>query len=137
MKFDFSDLNPPVWFYFDDEEPGDGSILLRGLSPHDASDFTKKCSKKMPPEYKHGQRFEIPDEMNDKKYSDMIWDFVIVDWKNIVDENGKKIECTTENKLKLINHSNEFVKFVSKSLDILNSNLPVRREEIEKNSPST
>lgn len=133
MKFNMSQLNPPAWFYFDDDKPEDGSILLRVCSGNDLDRITKACSKKMPPEYKRGQRFEIPDKVDEKRHSEMLWDFVIVDWKNIIDEKGKDISCTQKNKIKLMTQSVVFTGFVGESLDKLNADIVGYQAELEKN----
>ena len=133
MKFNMSNLNPPAWFYFDDDKPKDGSVLLRVCAGNDLDNIAKRCSKKQPPEYKRGNRFVIPDKVNEKKYNEMLWDFILVDWKNIVDEKGKAIECKLENKVKLMTHSVVFAAFIGDCLEKLNEDVAGYQEELEKN----
>ncbi len=41
-----------------------------------------------------------------------LYDYALVDWGGIGDENGKKIECNTENKFALINQNDDIGAFV-------------------------
>ena len=127
-----SNMNPPAWFYYDDDDT-DSGVLLRVCSGNDLEDKTKKCSKKQPPEYKRGRRFEIPDKIDEKRYSEMLWDFVIVDWKGTVDENDDDIECNMDNKIKLMRQSVFFASFIGKSLDKLNADIAGYQKDLEKN----
>ena len=137
MKFNMSNLNPPAWFYFDDDKPEDGSVLIRVCAGKDLERITRETSKKMPPEYKRGQRFVIPDKIDEKRHSELIWDFVIVDWKDLIDEKGNDIECTTANKVLLMKSSVIFAAFIGESLDKLNEDIEGYQKELEKNLSSS
>lgn len=137
MKINFSDLNPPMWFYFDDDDPESGRVLIKSLSPKEGEQLMKECSKKMPPEYRGGHRYEIPDKLDEKKYNRMLWDAVILDWENLVDEKDEPIPCTADNKLRLMYEAPFFLEFITKNLKIMDANRDQRMEQVEKNSSTT
>ena len=131
MKFNFSKLNEPVWFYFDDQ-PENGGVCIRVAPSKEVERICRICSTKQPAEYRGGVRYEIPDKVDDKKYSQMIWDYVIYDW-DILDENGNKPELTIENKYKLMSEEPAFSTFVVQKLETLKILQSKREDESEKN----
>lgn len=137
MKFDMGNLNPPAWFYFDDSDPSQGKVLLRVCSGTDLDDINRKTSKKQPPEYRRGNRYEIPDKVDEKRRAEMLWDFMIVDWEGVLDQNGYEIKCTPDNKNKLMRESVAFATFIASSLDKLTADITKYQEEVEKNSLSS
>jgi hypothetical protein len=54
----------------------------------------------------------------EKKERELMWDYCIEEWENILDSKGKQIPCTLENKLKLMNIP-MFARFISRCLQIL------------------
>jgi hypothetical protein len=67
----------------------------------------------------------------------LVWDYSIVDWEHLQDENGVDIPCTPDTKEALMIGSPVFVQIVSERLDVLRE----RNEELarvsEKNLSST
>ncbi len=115
MKLDISNLNPGIWF----EIPNtDAKVCLRICSPEIIEEIDLKTVKKIV-EYKNSQRFEI-EKIDRKLRNELIWDYVIVDWKNVNDNDDKPIECTKENKIMLIGKVAWFVEFISNCLDKIN-----------------
>ena len=76
-------------------------------------------------------RYDVEDT-DDDLADELLWDYQIVGW-NIVDENGKKIKCTKQNKLLLMGNSSEFVTFVVNNLNQLSKDDADRRDKSEKN----
>ena len=76
-------------------------------------------------------RYEVEDT-DEEKADELLWDYQIVRWY-IVDDDGKKIKCTKENKLMLMGNSAEFVNFVVKNLNQLSIDDAERRDKSEKN----
>jgi hypothetical protein len=76
-------------------------------------------------------RYEVEDT-DQEKADELLWDYQIADWC-IVDADGKKIKCTLENKLLLMENSAEFVTFVVDSLNKLAKDEAERRDKSEKN----
>ena len=137
MKFNMSNLNPPAWFLFNEDDPEEGRILLRVCAGRDLERIEKETNTKQPPEYRRGQRFIIPDKVDEKKRSRMIWDFVIVDWEGVLDEAEKPIKCTTDNKVQLMEQSVVFAGFVGECLEKMNADIKGYQENLEKNLSSS
>jgi hypothetical protein len=72
---------------------------------------------------------ELLRKYEDKDPDAEFWDYVIVDWNNVEDENGP-IHCTSEHKDHLMKTSPMFVGFVNKFLTELNEEY---RKILEKN----
>ena len=133
-KFSIKDPNPAVWFKFDESDPESGEIGIRALNANERQKIGKACIKRRV-EYKHGQRFEVQDT-DDELYSEMLWDYCIVDWKKLEDDDGKTIPCTTEKKLFLMRNNPGFAQFVSQCLEMLAEKEDNRIKMIEKNLSS-
>ena len=134
-KFSLKDPNPGVWFLFDESDPNSGRICVRILNSAKGQEITKATTKKRV-EYKQGQRFEVFDIDEDKR-SAMIWDYCIISWERLEDDDGKPIECTPENKAKLMLENVGFAAFIGSCMAKLNAEFEARREAIEKNLLST
>jgi hypothetical protein len=128
MKLNISNLNPGIWF---DIPNTDAKVCLRVCSPEIIEEIDLKTNKKIV-EYKSNQRFEI-EKIDRKLRNEMIWDYVIVDWKNINDNDDKPIECTKKNKIMLIRKMPKFVEFISNCLDKINLFNIEQEDKEEKN----
>lgn len=132
--FNFKDPNPGVWFKFDADDPESGEICIRATNQARRDEIRKKTMKRRV-EYKHGQRFEVTDT-DDVLFSEMLWDYSIVDWKGLVDEEEKPIPCTTETKTKLMRENVGFAQFVGACITKINEDFEDRAQVVEKNSLS-
>ncbi len=112
-------------------------MLLRVCSGKDLERIEKETSTKQPVEYKRGQRFIVPDKVDEKRRSHMIWDFVVVDWNGVLDEDEKAVKCTTDNKIKLMEQSVVFAGFIGECLEKLNTDIGSYQKVLEKNSLSS
>lgn len=130
MIFDVNNLNPGVWF---DKE--DMKIKLRLCAGDDLRKIDKQTTKKQV-EYKRGQRFEYVD-INEDLRNEVIWDFCIVEWKNVMDKHGNEIPCTRANKVLLMGQSIAFASFVGDCLEKLTKDEEKRIEEEHENLSST
>lgn len=138
MPFDLKNLNAGARFYWDDTRTE--WVEIRTLSVNEMKRIRKDAVKKGVEYYRDKRggkvhRIEYED-MNDDKFSDSMWDYVIVNW-NILDKAGKKIPCTRENKLLLMGNSIEFAKFVSDNLAKLTEDERIIEEQDIKNLPTT
>jgi hypothetical protein len=131
MKFSMKDLNPGAWFNFDDNDPDTGKILIRVMTSGKLAEVRDKTMQTKV-EYKNNQRFEFQDPDYDARDL-IIWDYCIVDWVDLVDDDGTQIECTTDNKIKLMNEHVNFSLFVESCLDKLNVQHEIHKEYSEKN----
>lgn len=130
--FSVKDPNPGVYFKFDENDPDSGEIRIRAVNAAKRTEIQKKCVKKKI-EYKHGQRFEYQDT-NDDLFSELLWDYSIMEWNNLEDEEGVKIPCNKEMKLFLMQNNVGFAQFVSQCLEKLNEEEESRVAKLEKNS---
>ena len=135
MKLNLKDLNPGTWFKFDEEDPESGSICLRVLNAGKLAEIRDETIT-TEVEYKSGQRFEYQ-SMDNSARDGIIWDYCIVDWKDLIDDDETPIECTTENKIKLMNGHVGFSMWVEKCLEKLNELNEIHTEYLEKNLSST
>lgn len=131
MKFNLKDPNPGAWFDLVEGKPEEGRICLRQLN-HDAARALEKQTTKRQVEYKKGQRFEYTDSDPDL-YTELLWDYCILDWQGIEDEKGKPIPCTRENKVVLMRGSLEFQRMVAEGLDRLSADFEERKKALRKN----
>ena len=134
MKYVKTDPNPATKFFFDDEVPEDGYILLRSIPAADMQKISKRCSKKKPPEYRRGTRYDVPPEINETLQSELMWDSIIVGWKGIVDEKDKEIPCTTDQKVEFMRTWPKFAGFVADCLEQLNADTTNVQDNKIKNS---
>jgi hypothetical protein len=116
-KLSMSNPNPGIWFRFDENDPESGEVAIRPLNPAKREEIRKKAVKKRV-EYKHGQRFEVED-VNDDLFSELLWDYSITGWSDLVDDDGKPIECNSENKVFLMKNHVGFARFIGDKMERL------------------
>ncbi len=133
-KFSLTDPNPGVWFKFDDSDPGSGEIRIRVLNALKREEIQKACVKTRDI-YKQGQRY-VTSDTNDALFSEMLWDYSIVEWNGLEDDAGIPLPCDTETKVKLMRENVGFSLFVSRCLEKLNDEEENRVAMIEKNFSS-
>jgi hypothetical protein len=134
MRFNLDDLNPAAWFDVPDDSDN-GRVQIRTCAGSDLEAIAKESTRKRV-EYKKSQRFEFVDTDEDK-YQRLLWDHCLVDWKNIFDGAGKKIPCTTDNKLLLMKNSISFANLIGDCLETINEDSRIFTEVAEKNSKSS
>lgn len=132
MKVDLDNLNPGIWFYFYEDKSEEGRIKLRVMNAEIRSKIANETTK-IDVEYKGNNRFET-EKVDREEASKMMWDYVIVDWENLLNDDGNEIECNAENKYKLMNELPNFAAFVAECLDKINEDIFERKEFSEKNS---
>ena len=122
-----------TWFYFnDDAEDGGVCIKRPNLKEQRAIDkatITKK-SQIVTGDGSPPTRLEWI-EVNEELRQEMQWDTSIVDWSKVDDGSGE-LECTKENKIRMMNESVSFLKAVGKALSALGKIEP-SDEDLEKN----
>jgi len=125
------DLNPGTWFSFDESDEDSGKISIRTINQEKLAEIRDKTMK-TEVEYKGDNRFEYIKTDNAKR-DRIIWDYCIVDWQDLVDDDDIPIECTTENKIKLMNGHIGFSLFVESCLERLTKQNEIYAEYSEKN----
>ena len=132
MKLNLDDLNPGTFFPFDEFDDDSGGITIRLANGAKMDEINKKCSKKKT-EYRRHVRHEYVIE-DEKKRSDMLWDYVIMEWNGVTNEKtGEEIPCTTENKIMLMRGSVKFSNFVGSCIEKLTEEMEAFEEDLEKN----
>lgn len=114
-KFSLKDPNPGIWFSFDDNDTDAGRIKIRPLNS-DALRAIRKAAIKREVEYKGSFRHEY-EKQDDDLFSKLVWDYVIVEWERLADDDGKEIECTAENKSFLMLNNIGFATFIAEKRD--------------------
>lgn len=131
-KFSLRDPNPGVWFRFDEDDPDSGRICIRVLNPAKVQEIEKATSKEKW-EWRQGQKFKVAPDVDEAKRDQMLWDYCIVDWEKLEDDDGKPLECTPENKLGLMKTNPNFFAFVNACISELNRGLDQIKDGITKN----
>lgn len=134
MKVDLDELNPGVFFPFDDKdesEDPDGT-MVRIANGEILESINKKCITKKNM-FRRGQRYEVVEE-NEKLRSEMLWDYIIISWKGIQNEKtGEDIPCTTDNKILLMRGSVKFATHIGNCVEKLTEDAEKAEEDLEKN----
>ncbi len=110
-KFSLTDPNPGVWFKFDEDDATSGEIRIRVLNALKREEIQKACVKTKDI-YKNGQRY-VTSDTNDALFSEMLWDYSIVEWNGLEDDVGNALVCNTETKVKLMRENVGFSLFFS------------------------
>ena len=133
MIIDLDNLNAGTWFPLD----GGGQVCIRVCAGDEYQAIRKQAvtSKReiyVDPKSRQAQivREEIVD---DQLLSSLLWDFCIVEWKNLLDARQQPIPCTKEMKLLLMGRSPRFFTFVSECLDKLREAEKGEAEALQKN----
>lgn len=150
--FDFDSKDQGDWFAFfnshidiktgeityDDPEDGAAEFKIRLMGP-----FYEERRKNRKKEYKMvlnpstrgmervGYYPDLDPEVETKESEDA-WDYAITGMRNAFSSPGVEIECTRENKLKLLNIPS-FVRFVNRVFEILAESGIKQQEESEGN----
>jgi len=129
----FSSEDKGTWFWFDEDNQDAGGICLRELTT-DEHQRIERMTVKHRKKFSHGTAYDDA-EIDEKLAAKMRWDFTIVDWK-VIELDNAILDCTRENKAKMMNVVN-FVKFFVESMNTLvESNKPIEEARL-KNSVSS
>jgi len=133
MQIDLEKLNSGTWFDLD----GGGRICLRVCAGDDYRailDQVVKRKSEVVFDPKTGRPHRLSSEQTDeRKLTELLWDFCIVDWVKIYDVKGETVPCNKEMKLLLMGRSPTFFAMVNSHLDRLRTIEKQEAEELEKN----
>lgn len=141
MKVKINTPNPGTWFNFKEDNSEEGGVCVRAVTPSVLAEIEKKNSKKhfeyAAPVGPNGrrlpaQRFEWIEYDEEALFADR-WDYCIVDWRNLTDENNVPIPCERENKAKLMGENLLFSAFILQCLTKLNEVVSAEMKESAKN----
>ncbi len=130
MNISYKVTNPGVFFPFDGKNLDEG-ITVRALNDAQIKIIAKETETKEAEiiEGRWIDRIKIDDD----KRSDMIYDYCIVCWKGLNDEDGTAIECTRVNKIKLMRENPNFALFVNEAIVAAGSKEALKKETELKN----
>jgi hypothetical protein len=131
MKVKYNDPNAGTWFPFNENNADDGRIKLRVMNPAARKRIRGKAITPQV-EYKAGKRYTY-DEINEELYDRLMWDYIIIDWEKLEDDDGNPIECNAESKAKLMNEELTFAAFVTNCLAKIDASIDAHLEDSEKN----
>ncbi len=117
--------SPGVWF----EAPGGGRVQIRKPTQATLKAIQRQTDKKRV-EYKRiegrAERLEWT-ERDEELHSALFWDYVIMAWE------GAPYLCDREHKIRLLDQSPAFGKFLGECLAKLNADESARAEELAGN----
>lgn len=129
----FDSTNIGTWFYFFPANEEFGGVCLRELTTSESEKIERITVKKRK-KFRRGTVYDDA-ETDEKLASKMRWDFCITEWKEVT-LDGKSLDCTAENKVKMMNVI-DFVKHVVDSLEKLVDTNKTLEEARVKNLPSS
>lgn len=133
-KFDLTNLNPGTWFTFGDPKD-EAKVKIKVCSGNDFKVIQKATTTEKFETRRIDGRMERVSikKVDDDAQNDMIWDFCIADWEGFIDQTGKPILCTKENKLLLMGKSVKFSAFIADKISELREIEMNMERESEKN----
>jgi hypothetical protein len=153
MRFDLSGETQGVWFKFFESEiseggemtyldpkEGAGEVCIRAMDADVMKGIKSKTSKTVEKivlntKSKAMERIQYEDQTPEQREeeSNAVWDYVIQDWRGILDKNGDEIACTSENKKLIMRKSLQFVWFAARCLHLVTRTNVDKVEGAEKN----
>lgn len=130
-QFSLKDPNPGIWFSFDENDPDAGRIRIRPLNSDALRTIRKKATKREI-EYKGAYRHEY-EKTDEDLFSKLVWDYVIVEWERLADDDGAPIQCTAETKSFLMLNNIGFAAFVAEKREAAEKAAAEIAEESRKN----
>lgn len=144
VVFDTKQLNPGAWFTYDNDpkikESDRAKVRIRPLSEETLSELLEKHVQEKVEYRKKNKRGELqrisymdftPEAKKAYKYD--LWDYVIAEWTNFVDADGKEIKCTRANKILLMSGSPDLYEFVNRCTEKLTEDEAEVAKAREKN----
>ncbi len=126
--------------YFDPDPAEPCRVVLRLADPDVLEGIykqtrTKVVERVLNPKSKAMERLKDFDQTDEqvKLERQLIWDHAIVSWEGVLDAKGVVVECTTENKMKMMNIP-LFARFISRCLSLISGEAVGKKEVLKKNS---
>jgi len=137
MRFDIENTQGEWFTFFESEimpdgeikylDPieGAGKVCLRISDPESIEKIQSQTRKKVA-EFVYNPKTRAMDRViyfdqtpaQEQKERELIWNFAITDWKDLLDMKGVSIPCTLENKMKLMNVP-QFARFIGRCLQLI------------------
>lgn len=134
MKLNMNNLNPGTFFPWDGEPKNSkNGITVRELSSGELKRINKATFKKNIVMYdRKGTPYNEP-VYDEEKQDEMIYDYSIVNWTGLEDDDGKPIPCNTKNKYALMSEVPAFMMFVTECIKQVSTVAKDTEEAAEKN----
>lgn len=133
MRIAFKNPNEGIFFYWPwpASSENTGGITVRTINGKELAAIMDACTTKTEEvnDGKIAERTEVDREMRDN----LIWDYCIVDWTDLYDEDGAEIKCTQANKRKLMREHPVFPEFVNECIAVAGSRAALRADAELKN----
>lgn len=131
---DFKTEVKGTWFYFIEENPELGGVCLRLPTSAEYEDIHRLTVRPGKPDYHRGVRYET-ENTNEKLSQKLSLRKFIVDWKE-VSLDGQPLECTDENKEKMIKVQ-DFQLFVGECIEkLVEGNKTIEAARVKNLKPS-
>jgi len=104
---------------------------LRALDRRAIQELRKKAIKKKYIATPAGR--QVVEDVDDELFDSLVFDYIIVDWEDIIDDEGKKLPCTKENKLMVVNSVPNLSNWLLDEAMALFETLSRQKEEELKN----
>ena len=134
MKLNLKNLNAGTFFAWEGELDGSkNGITVRELSSKELRRINKETLKKNKIIFdQKGVPIEVP-VFDEDKQDELIYDYCIVDWSGLEDDDGKPIPCNAKNKVKLMQEEPVFMAFVTDCIKRVSVVANETEEAAEKN----
>lgn len=136
MKVNIEEPNPGIFFPWPGAKTDkDGGITIHALTNEMLSEIDSLTTKK-----KRKFRGNVPYDditIDEKRREELMWDYCIISWENLQDNNGKELPCTAENKTFLMRKDFKFSIFVADCIDQLIEFVGEQKETERKNSSTS
>lgn len=92
-----------------------------------------KVDRVLNPQSRTMERVEYYDQTPEQriKERELIWDYAIPEWEGVLDKYGTVVECTLENKLRMMNVP-IFARFVGRCLQLIGGDVAEKKEQDTK-----
>ena len=123
---------------YDEPEEGAGRFCLRSMNPFVEEFYAKRKNEAEFVLNKKTRAMERVTYSKDlthverKKFQEEMWDYVIINWENLLDKSGNSIPCTKENKVKLMSIP-VIDRFVAKCLKTLSDDAVKQSQDLTEN----
>jgi len=105
MKIDLSRLDDPAWVEWKDGV----EILVRPLPVSKTNELRKRAT---PKKFEFANGVRVPGQPDNDKYNDLLQEWLVKDWRGILDRDGNEVPCTPENIKAILDHFHELRLFV-------------------------
>ncbi|HUT44386.1 MAG TPA: hypothetical protein VMW95_08615 [Desulfobacterales bacterium] len=128
--------------WFDVEgDPDKARLKIKHMLPGEITDIFDQVFEQKIDYKKTGKKGKLEpifsQNTNKKLDRELTLSAVVVDWENMFDRDGKKMDCTPENIIRASRDIDGFTELVNEFREILTNDIKEEREDQKKNSQSS